>query len=642
MPKLESPLLFKLVIALAIMGLLPLLISWLQLRSNQDALVEQVQRTHIVAAKTAAARVDAFLSPYLDLARALAQNPALDKGSEAGELQELLRGTLAAQGELVRLRLLDRDGAEVLAAQRRDFGTALNEIANATFAGSVRLLRGEKLWLLVHEPLPQGGRLELVVDAGALELMVQADELGEEAQLALVDNDLTALIGSVGQLPSEMLEQVRAGQLASGCKIYREPEGKLDLVVAHARVTRGPWLLVSRQPARIAEVARERIRQATFRSAGLALFLTALIAGGAFLTVIQPLRRLAAAQRQLAGIADAARRGSEISDLEQTFALLQQKVRNREDLGQVKVGRYQITQLIGSGAMGSVFKAWDEKLKRPVALKTIHVNADEVDRFKLLRSLRDEAAITSKIHQPNIVTVYDIEEEGHSAFIAMEYVEGVNLQSLLETRGYLKSSALVPIATGIGRGLATAHAHGLVHHDVKPANVLLGTSGSVKLVDFGVSQLITSSAKSRDVICGTPGYLAPECFEGGTYTPLSDLFAFGVLIYESLLGHHPFRGGTLRETVSLTLSKEPDSLHVLDPEIPLELSDLVDRLLAKEPGERPQSAQEAVEVLEELEKRGGYTWSPQALSDVKNSWVGSPTSRPTRLLTVTFNDRTAV
>jgi hypothetical protein len=636
----EMPLLAKLVIALAAMGFLPLAISSYQLRENQDALLDQVQRTHIVAAKTTAARVDAVLQPLRALAAATAGNDAIGLDPAEPELQELLRSTLAARPELLSLGLYTREGDHLVLAQRREAKELLSEFSALREPAPLRLLRtpgqdgsSGRALLRLRQEVEGGRELVLWADVSAIDQIVLTGELGEEAQLVLATRELESLLGGpLAELPAEVLEQAKSGKVASSCKLYRQPGGE-DQVVAYAQLREAPFFVVSRQPARVAEVAREKIKKATLRSAALALLLTLGLSAGAYFTVIQPLRRLATATRRLAGGGERAR-GSEISDLEASFALLQQRVKSRQEVGGLHLGRYQIVELLGSGAMGSVFRAWDEKLRRPVALKTIHLSSTEIDRDKLLGSLREEAAITARIHHGNIVTVYDIEEEGSSAFIAMELVEGVNLQSVIDDRGFLRPHDLLPIAVGIGRGLATAHGHGLVHHDIKPANILIGVAGEVKLTDFGVSQLITASSRAKDVICGTPGYLAPECFEGGTYGPEADLFAFGVVLYEAMIGRNPFRGSTLRETVGLTLSLHPDPPDRLDAAIPAELAQLVAELLEKEPADRPASAAIVVQRLEKIATGGGWT-APPTISDIRRRTMGRHSGAPTRLLTIT-------
>lgn len=636
-PRLALPLLAKLVIALVAMGFLPLAISSYQLRENQSALLDQVQRTHIVAAKTTAARVDALLQPLRAVAQATAENSALTLSPAAPELQEVLRSTLAARPELLALGLYSRAGETLVLAQRREAKELLQEFSALKETAPLRLLRssraGAQPLLRLRQEVGADRELVLWAAVGGIDDIVTTGEMGEEAQLVLATRELETLIGGpLAELPEEVLEQARSGKVASSCKLYRQADGG-DLVVAFAQLREAPFFVVSRQPARVAEVAREKIAKATLRAAVLALLLTLLLSAGAFYTVIQPLRRLAVAQRQLAGRAGKAS-GSEISDLEASFALLQERVRERQEVGGLQLGRYQITELLGSGAMGSVFRAWDEKLRRPVALKTIHLASAEIDRDKLLVSLREEAAITSRIHQENIVTVYDIEEEGLSAFIAMELVEGVNLQSVIDERGFLRPRDLLPIAVGIAKGLATAHRFGLVHHDIKPANILVGFDGAVKLTDFGVSQLITASSRAKDVICGTPGYLAPECFEGGTYGPEADLYAFGVVLYEAAIGRNPFRGSSLRESVSLTLTHQPEPPAKLDASIPAELSRLIVELLEKEAGDRPASAEQVVERLEKIAAAGGFT-APPAISDIRRRTMGRHSGSPTRLLTIT-------
>jgi eukaryotic-like serine/threonine-protein kinase len=340
----------------------------------------------------------------------------------------------------------------------------------------------------------------------------------------------------------------------------------------------------------------------------LALVMTLALSAAGFWTVIRPLRRLSEAQMALAGEPTGQRAGSEIQQLEASFDLLRQRIRDSQELGQIFLGRYQVVGLIGSGAMGSVFRGWDDKLQRNVALKTVHLDTQEVDRQKLLDNLRNEAAVAARIHQANIVTVYDIEDRGSTAFIAMEYVEGINLQHLLQKRRYLPPREAILIGAEIARGLATAHDHFLVHHDVKPANILLGLDGAIKLTDFGVSQSLTSASQNKDVICGTPGYLAPECFGGEDYTPASDLWALGAVLWEMVAGSHPFRSRNLHGTVSRTLTFEPANLAELVPGTPEDFSALVQSLLEKDPDRRPADAHDVAEQLEAMVRKQGLVW----------------------------------
>lgn len=639
----RSPLLLRLALALLLLGGVPTAVGLYQLRTQKDALLEQVQRTHSVAASAAARQVDAFLQPHLTLADALASNEALLGDPGSAPAQDLVRSLLSSRRELAALGLFTRDGETVLLARRPGMADELplldqgsGDGGNGDAEDGVSLLRGAtETWLRIAEELPGGGRLVLVARTDGLGEAVQARELGDRAELLLASRRGGVLVGEAeafASLPDNALEVARSGHVGSSCSVYRDLRGG-DLVVAQSQVRQAPWFVISRQPALVAEEARQRLRRAAWTSGGMAAALSLLLGVLAWTTVIRPIRRVAAAQRDLVGAGGSGGSGgSEIADLEETFELLQQRIRDHEDLGQVFLGRYQVTDLVGSGAMGSVFRGWDARLRRPVALKTVHLDAEVVDRRKLIGNLREEAALTAPIHQPNIVTVYDIEEQGHVAFIAMEYVEGVNLQKLLDHRGSLEADEAVVVGARIARGLATAHGHGLVHHDVKPANVLVGLGGEVKLTDFGVSQLISASTRSKDVICGTPGYLAPECFAGGEYGPEADLWALGVVLYQCITGRQPFYGRELRASVRLTLFHEPDRLDDLYPGMDRSLAELVHRLLAKEPGERPAGSEQVASRLEEMAAVREDAWKPpvEELMKEAGSGTGRSSRRPSR------------
>ncbi|MEM8932111.1 MAG: protein kinase, partial [Acidobacteriota bacterium] len=506
----------RMFLALAAMGLLPLGISYFQLATQYDVLVEQVQRSHQLAAGTAAKRVGTEVDRHLSLARSTAEHPATIEGDPASRsLGELLTGHLATGDGLVALGVFDAAGVRVMLAKPRDrdLDTELGGVLGPLPEGrepSVEWLTGADGPLLrLRHPVVDGeglvGWVVLVTRADTLPEMLEAPELGPSFHmlLAAIDGDAPrALVGGeLSAFPTESIDLASSGKLGTGATVYRQGAGAgEEIVVGHAQVTGAPWFVLSRQPAAAAEVARQRMERVTLQATGLALLLTVLLSAGGFFTIVRPLRRLAAAQRELAG-EPVVSGGSEIEQLEASFDLLRQRIRDSEDLGQIFLGRYQVTDLVGSGAMGSVFRGWDDKLSRAVALKTVHLDSEDVDREKLLVNLRDEAAITARIHQPNIVTVYDIEDRGSTAFIAMEYVEGTNLQQILRVRKRLPPLEALAIGAGIARGLGAAHSHYLVHHDVKPANILLGLDGSVKLTDFGVSLSISAASQRKDVIC---------------------------------------------------------------------------------------------------------------------------------------------
>jgi hypothetical protein len=630
--------------------LVPVAIGYFLLRANEDAYLLQVQRTHTVAATTAARRVDAYLGSLRALAVSAAGHPALQDDPRSAVSQELLGGILRARSEVAAVGVFAPSGETVVLAQRADAKAEVAAVierlgAGVAGDGSPRIVRGaEGRWIVDAEALPgEVGWVVLIADVEPLDEVVQNLEIGEEALLVLVGGDRRVAAGGTGidSFPPRLVALAASGKIDSQATRWQEPPME-DLIVAYAQLRDAPWFVLSRQPARTAEVAARRLRNAGWIAGAGALFLTGLLSGGAHLTVIRPLRRLARAQSELAGVhggVGVGGGGSEIDQLEASFELLQKRIRDSEDLGKVFLGRYQVTDLVGSGAMGSVFRGWDPKLRRPVALKTVRLESEEFDRQKLIASLLEEAAISARFHHPNIVTVYDVADEGTAAFIAMEYVEGVSLDAYLWERGVLSPDEVIPLGAAIARALATAHEHQLVHHDVKPGNVLLGYDGSVKVTDFGISQLLSAATRTRDVICGTPGYIAPECFAGEPYTVQADLFSLGLILYEALAGIHPFFGRNLRETMANTMTVEPEPLANSVRDLPPELDELITRLLAKEPADRPADAGEVAATLERMAAERGLTWSPrreslESLRPEAPRTASPPSGTRTRLLSI--------
>ncbi|MEL7059455.1 MAG: serine/threonine-protein kinase [Acidobacteriota bacterium] len=601
------PLLAWTVAALLAVGLLPVAVTFLQLRDQRDALLEQVQHTHAVAATSTAERVDAAIAPLADLLSTVAARPELaDPGSTAA--QDLLRSTLRARPDVAALGLFDGAGETLLLGQRIDveaeLGEPLGGPSDHVEKPSIEWLKDR--WLRLRRAV-DGNQLILLADAERVRNALDPRALGDTARVALLAVDPPReLIGGLGVagLSDDLAAQARDGRVRTGVRVVRTDDGG-DRVAAFSATSLTPWIVVSSQPAEAAEIARHRFRVAARNALALAGSLALLLSAGAFVTVIRPLRRLATAQRELVG---GQATGSELGDLESSFARLAQRIRDQEDLGQIFLGRYQVTGLVGSGAMGSVFRGWDEKLQRPVAIKTVHLESAAIDREKLVANLRSEASAAARLQQPHVVTIYDIEEQGESAFIAMELVEGINLQQYLAQRVRLPPAQVVPLVAALARGLASAHALNLVHHDVKPANVLLGRDGAMKLTDFGISQVISASTRDRDILCGTPGYLAPEVFDGDTYAPAADLWALGVIAHECLSGTNPFRGANLRTTVARTMNFEAKPLAGRVDGLPAEFSALVDRLLAKRPQERPTSAEEVASICETLCRRHDFVW----------------------------------
>ncbi len=665
MPRPRLPLLAKVVVALTAMGLLPLAISYYQLRTNREALTDQVGSSLEFASLAVAKGVDAYLEGLLTLARSTASHPVLLSKPRSETAQELLRGTLMARRSVVLAGVFSPAGETVVMVRRNDLKEELGTLYEADGrAGDTRADRravsivhgATRRWLRLRVPLPRdAGHLVLLADAETLNDRIRVFQLkGLVLALASRDGDVvfgatdtlgtdTLGTGTLDTFPAAVVELARTGKLGSGRSEFEDSGpragdqgavGAAEVIVGHAQLDSAPWFVLSRRPARVAKIARERIRRATWFSALLTIVLAAALSGGAYLTVVRPIRRLAAAQSRLAGDQATATSGSEIDRLEASFELLQQRIRDSEDLGQVFLGRYQVTGLLGSGAMGSVFRGRDPKLKRDLALKTVRVNAEEVDQQKLIAGLLEEAATSARFHHPNIVTVYDVADQGSAAFIAMELVDGTDLESYLRRQGPLDADQVIPLGAAVARALATAHGYDLVHHDVKPANVLLGHDRSIKVTDFGISELISAATRADDVICGTPGYIAPECFLGDPYTPSADLFAFGLILFEALVGRHPFHGRTLRETILNTATIDPTPIERFWGDVPAELAELTLTLLAKEPTDRPASAAEVAGQLEEMARARGSRWDPAPFDPARSPEAAAMAAGRTRLFTV--------
>jgi serine/threonine protein kinase len=256
---------------------------------------------------------------------------------------------------------------------------------------------------------------------------------------------------------------------------------------------------------------------------------------------------------------------------------------------------YHIQEKLGEGGMGVVYRAWDERLRRDVALKVIApaVLADEAARARFHR----EALALSQLNHPNICTIFEIGEANGQDFIAMEYVEGKQLSSLLAA-GALPLETIVLYTTQIADALAHAHERGIVHRDLKSSNVLITPEGRAKVLDFGVAKsMIQPQEETQSLnalteagrVLGTPAYMAPELLRGSPADRRSDIWALGVMLHEMVTGQLPFRGKSYFDMCS-AIAREP--APTLPDSVPTGLRTLIQRCLAKEPGQRYQFAVE--------------------------------------------------
>jgi Protein kinase domain len=274
------------------------------------------------------------------------------------------------------------------------------------------------------------------------------------------------------------------------------------------------------------------------------------------------------------------------------------------------LGRYRILGELGRGAMGVVYRAVDPIIQREVALKTLHAElpADVIDEVRV-RFLR-EARSAGRLNHPNIVTIFDVGQEGGAAYIAMELLEGSSLQQMLKESQRIPFHSAAEIVAQVADALHHAHQFSIVHRDVKPANVVVSRTGRAKLTDFGVAYVPASDVTQNGSALGSPRYMAPEQVLGQPIDARADVFSLGVVLYELLTRRTPFEwpGDTTVYALMQRIAGEPHPpLRQIDPQIPAGFDRIMDRALAKRPQDRYQSAAEFAGDLRNYHSLGGGT-----------------------------------
>jgi eukaryotic-like serine/threonine-protein kinase len=262
------------------------------------------------------------------------------------------------------------------------------------------------------------------------------------------------------------------------------------------------------------------------------------------------------------------------------------------------IGRYRLVERIGGGVMTHVFTAYDERFDQTVALKFIA--AEMLDEPETRERFHREARITAGLRHPNIVSVLDVGEDAGRPYIVMELLKGLALGDYLQANAPLDLRALLDLITQLYQGLQAAHAHTAVHRDVKPSNCFVQDDGVLKIVDFGLARMHSSTLTGSGTVVGTPAYMSPEQAEGRQVDERSDIFSAAAVGYFMLTGRAPFTAPDLPRTLLALLSDEP--APITETPVPEELRRVLSRAFAKSPDDRYQHCAEVLSDLDEVRR----------------------------------------
>ena len=279
-------------------------------------------------------------------------------------------------------------------------------------------------------------------------------------------------------------------------------------------------------------------------------------------------------------------------------------------LSSIKIGRYQIIELIGQGAMGTVYKALDPLIERTVAIKTVPITRLKEEGVEFESRFLREAQSAGRLSHPNIVTIYDVGETDEVAYIAMEFLSGTTLRDIMD-HGPMPLDLVLDTAFQIAEALAYAHEHGVIHRDIKPSNVVITRQrGQVKLTDFGIAHLANSERTHAGLMLGSPRYMSPEQAMGREIDGRSDIFSLGAVLFEMITGEYAFKGESLPSILYQVINEPPASATTLRPEINPAFARIILRMLDKQAAARFDSRA----LIHELQR----ATQPRAISNSAN------------------------
>ncbi len=599
------PIMAWVILGLAIVTLLPFLVSTYLIERSDENVIDQTQVSHLIVARSVATQIDSYGQLLQGLLVTAGDSPSLYLDPTSESALEVLQGLMVARDEIQSLGLYRQSAGvseEIYVLRKPGVEIDISSLLGDDLTDAPSLVgSSEAGWIRVQQETTRPGLfIAMLLSLDQVRGHSRPDELGDSAELVILDADRNVIQGdeaSLAMLPAQMLGEAINAPVRSSVHRFATQRGQIITALAH--VTEMDWVVISLQPARYAEQATAAMRTIAWQSTLAMGALSVLLAVGAWFGVLKPIRRILSAQRGLLG-GQAVGSGSEIMQLQASFERLEAALNERDSLSEVFLGRYQIVSKLGSGAMGMVYLGWDPKLKREVALKTIRIASgiDPDERRKLTRSLINEGVHSAQLMHPNIVTVFDSAGNDEVAFIAMQLIDGESLEERLRRAGKLMPDQVMQIADSVLAGLSEAHAAGIIHRDIKPGNVLINRRGVVKVTDFGIASTVQMGRQKKNVIMGTPGYIAPECYRAEGYSAKTDLFAVGVLIVECLTGRQVFAGRSTQQIMTRTQAKDVRLPGVLMETISGPLLRLIKGLLKKDPRERIASADEARALIQ--------------------------------------------
>jgi serine/threonine protein kinase len=284
-----------------------------------------------------------------------------------------------------------------------------------------------------------------------------------------------------------------------------------------------------------------------------------------------------------------------------------------------KIGKYDIVGILGKGAMGIVYKAFDPDINREVAIKTIRFDLIEngTEKDDLMGRFMREAQAVGRLNHPNIITIYDVGREGDLTYIVMQFIEGPSLQNRIASQEKFTIENTIKLMNQLCDALECAHEQGIVHRDIKPANILMDKSGKPYVADFGVARVETSTLTQTGTAVGTPSYMAPEQVSGTNVDNRADIFSLGVIMYEMLTGKRPFAGDSITTIIYKIMNEEPLSPLEVKKDLPPVFDAILRKALSKDPEQRYQSCKGFADDINNLGGGAEKTMAFEVEEEVK-------------------------